>query len=306
MKKILLTVLFSVSAAAFAQVYPDYHSSGGAYSDDYYSSAEDEYYFPEDYYYEYPTDYYSNDFYRAYYNDYQRSIRDVNWNLLFSQYRLSPWQIQDILYLNQRFSSFSSWNRYYHLNPDRWYYDRFYALQQILGPQIFVVFQNTYYNGYSPVAYYTDYRVRHYRPVVYVTPRYRNVNINIFRIDRRQYHQNYGWDYRPGRNGGFRNEPRAGGGWNNATPRNDGFRSNESGLRSEAAKRDQFPRSYQESGTRNNPSSGGFRSQQPRTSPGAGDNSNIRATERREQPVRSEGRGGQNSGRSAGARLING
>ena len=305
MKKILLGILISVGGAAFAQSYPDYYPSSDNYANGYYSGSEDPYYFPDDYYYEYPSDYYSNDFYRSYYNDYQNSIRDINWNLFFSQYRLSPRQIQDIIYLNQRFPSFASWNSYYHLNPDRWYYDRFYALQQILGPQVFIVFQNVYYNGYSPIAYYTDYRLRHYRPVVYVMPRYRNININLFRIDRRQYHQNNGWNYRPAQKGGFRDTPRVGGNGNNVSPNNNGFRNNTSGLRSESTKTKQnnLP-SDNAPGTRTNPAAGGgFRSQEPRTNPGS--NGGTRTKERSVQPQNSEGKPAQNTSRAAGARLVN-
>lgn len=278
---------------AFSQNNYDYYPT--SYDNGYYSDSEDAFYFPDDYYYEYPADYYTNDFYYNYYNDYQRSITDINWNRFFIQNRLSPWQIQQIIYLNQAFPTFDAWNSYYHYNPDRWYYDRFYALQQILGPNVFVVFQNVYYNGYSPFTFYRNYRIKHYAPIVYVVPRYRNVNINIYRIDRHQYHQNHGWSYtsrdgvrfnnspRNGGNGGFRNQ----GGFRNDDGRNNTTRfDGNSGNRNSSSTRD-FKTS--ENPSRNN-NSGGFRTNSDR---------NQNKIQQRKQP--SEKRSApKNSGRTSG------
>lgn len=233
MKKILFGLSVFFTTLVSAQNFPDYYPNNNTtYNNDYY---DDEMYFPDDYYYEYPSDYYTNDFYQGSYNDYQRSIADVNWNRFFSQYRLSPWQIQEIMMLNSQFASYNAWNSYYRFNPDRWYYDRFYALQNIMGPQVFVIFQNNYYNGYNPVIYYQNYRRQHYVTNIYVVPRYRKINVNRYRIDRNQFHQN-----NPRSQMGFNNSPRNGNGnWqnnsnnggfrdqsNNSTkPRNDGFRN---------------------------------------------------------------------------------
>ncbi|MDP2452606.1 MULTISPECIES: hypothetical protein [unclassified Kaistella] len=219
MKKILLGLSVFLMTLVSAQNYPDYYPNNN-YGNGNYGDVDDEFYFPDDYYYEYPSDYYSNDLYQSYYNDYRKSIYDVNWNRFFAAHRLSPWQVQQIIILNDSFPSYSAFNSYYRYNPDRWYYDRFYAMQRILGPNIFIVFQNNYYNGYNPVIYYQNYNRRHYARNIYVVPRYRNVNVNIYRVNKVQYHQsnprqNIG--FQPTRNGttastngtrdnGFRND----------------------------------------------------------------------------------------------------
>lgn len=268
MKKILFGLSVFFATLISAQNYPDYYptnSNNNGYNGDY----DDEYYFPDDYYYEYPSDYYRNDLYQSYYNDYQRSIYDVNWNRFISVYRLSPWQVQQIMMLNDRFPSYKAWNSYYRYNPDRWYYDRFYALERIMGPRIFVIFQNNYYNGYSPVTYWQNYRRQHYVTNVYIVPKYRNININRYRVNRTQYHQN-----NPRANFGFTDTPRTGSGnWNNST-RENGFRNDgavrnnneNSGFRSGTdATVNSTPRS-QNGGTRSGirsepaaPQNGGFR-----------------------------------------------
>ncbi len=241
MRKIILGTFVVLSSIASAQTYQDYYPSGNGdpYSNnEYYGDDDDQYYFPDDYYYEYPSDYYADDYYRNSYNDYRRSIDGVNWNRLFVQFRLAPWQVEQIMYLNSMYASYAMWNEYYRYNPDRWYYDRFYALERILGPSVFGVYQNTYYGGYSPVVYWQNYRARHYSPSVFISARYRNININIYHINRNVYHRNNGYFYSPRRQDfGFKNSPRSGanGNWNN---RNEGFRSsvpnrNNSGIRNE-------------------------------------------------------------------------
>lgn len=250
MKKIILGLLVMVFGYTSAQNYPDYYPNS-SYDDGYYSDSDDQFYFPDDYYYEYPADYYNDDFYRSSYSDYRRSIDAVNWNRFFAQYQLAPWQIEQILYLNSMYASFGAWNNYYRFNPDRWYYDRFYALERILGARIFIIFQNTYYGGYSPVAYWRNYRMRHYAPVVFVMPRYRNININIYRVDRQRFHQNHGYFYSPSRqNFGFKNTPRQGNGgnWNNAG--NEGFRSSAANGRNSQGVRNAAPRTTQNQGMR--------------------------------------------------------
>lgn len=196
-------------AAVFfsAQYYPETSYSGG---NGWYSTG-DSFYFGDDYYYEYPEDYYPEEYYQSYYNDYRQSISMVNWQRFARDYRLSPMQLEMIMDLNRQFDSYYTWNSYYRVNPDRWYYDRFYALEQILGPRIFIVFQN-FYGGYSPVAYYSRRGVDYYRPRYHVRPRYTNVNINIYRVNPQYYHQNHGSNYgwnQPRRNqslGGFRED----------------------------------------------------------------------------------------------------
>jgi|GEM_PF-174117 len=220
MKKILLGFALSLATLSFAQQYPNnpnnngwgdngnnngyngdnsgyngnnnngYNGSSDGYNgnnDGYYSDQDDQNYFPNDYYYNYPQDYYPQDYYQSYYNDYRNSILSINWNVFFTQNRLNRWQIDQVLRLNNLYVSFSNWNSFYRYNPDRWYYDRFYALQRILGPRVFVTFQNNYYHGYSPIRYFQNYRTTYYAPRFSVMPRYRNVNINVYRVDRAKF-----------------------------------------------------------------------------------------------------------------------
>lgn len=267
MKKILLGFALSIATLSFAQQYPNngWGDDGYGYNDGYYSDDDDQNYFPDDYYYNYPQDYYPSDYYQSYYNDYRNSIININWNVFFAQNRLNRWQIDQILYLNNLYSSFSSWNNFYRYNPDRWYYDRYYAMERILGPRLFVVFQNNYYHGSSPIVYFQNYRRTYYVPRYRVMPRYRNVNINIYRVDRSKFrrqdnptlkvvsNRNYSGfrndNRNQGNNGGFRKQEdfrgnsdngvrngnnsgfRKGNSWNNDNnnrPRNEGFRNNKS------------------------------------------------------------------------------
>ena len=190
MKKLLLGLSVFMMTLVFAQNYPDYYPTGNAGDGQYDYTDSEDFYFPEEYYYEYPEDYYNTDLYSSYYSDYRRAITQVNWNRFFRTYRLSSWQIQEVMMLNNSFPNFAAWNSYYRYNPDRWYYDRFYALQRILGPHVYVVFQNNYFNGYNPIVYYQNYNRHHYARNIYVIPRYRTVNINIYKVNRTQYHQN--------------------------------------------------------------------------------------------------------------------
>ncbi|WP_241507551.1 hypothetical protein [Chryseobacterium piscium] len=193
MKNIFIGFALSLATLSFAQQYPNNGwGNDGSYgnNDGYYNDEDDRNYFPDDYYYNYPQDYYPSDYYQSYYNDYRQSIININWNGFFAQHRLNRWQIDQIMYLNNLYSSFSSWNNFYRYNPDRWYYDRFYAMERILGPRVFVVFQNNYYHGSSPIVYFQNYRRTHYVPTYRVMPRYRNVNINIYRVDRGSFRRN--------------------------------------------------------------------------------------------------------------------
>lgn len=225
MKRILLGLSLFFITLISAQNYPDYYPTGNnnEYGNgNYYGDGDDELYFPDDYYYEYPADYYSNALYKDYYNDYRRSINDVNWNRFIVMNRLSSWQVQQIIMLNESFPSYSAFNSYYRYNPDRWYYDRFYAMQRILGPSVFVIFQNNYYSGYSPVVYYQNYNKRQYARNVYVIPRYQNVNVNVYKVNKIQYHQS-----NPRQNIGFRSTPRTGQTANLKRTRENGFRNDD-------------------------------------------------------------------------------
>lgn len=244
MKKIFLGLSLAVGTWVSAQYYPQ-----DGYSNHYpqYGSYQDNnFYFPDEYYYEYPEDYYEDGYYENLYNDYNHSIRNVNWNSFFREFGLSRPQISLIIDLNRQFPSFHSWNSYYRMNPRRWWYDRFYALERILGPKIFIVFQNRYYNGYSPVAYYDNYWYDYYRPRYTCRPHYANININFFRVDRNVYHRhvgsNYGWNqprdnsyrgsFRDGNNQGFRtgtNDNGFGIQNRNSARNNTGFRNSNDG-----------------------------------------------------------------------------
>lgn len=275
MKKLFLGLGIVASALLSAQYYPNNggygsqnsYGNGYGYQNNGYDSNS---YFPDDYYYEYPDDYYGNNYYQDFYRDYQNSISGIQWNNFFRQYNISPYQAQMVMQLNNMYPSFSAWNSVYRNNPRRWYYDRFYALEQILGRSLFQAFQNMFYRGTAPIAYYSNYWDQYYSPRVVVVPRYRGININGYRIDRNRYRPGYGYAYgyrngnygngyyngyqngyrnntyssprsstvvtTPQQSGGFRNgggsEP--GGSWNNAGPSSNAPRNRESnGFRSE-------------------------------------------------------------------------
>lgn len=200
------------------------YNSGGVYNGGGAVYGNNDVYFPDDYYYEYPNDYYRDDYYQGFYNDYRNSISSVNWNNLFLELNLSRMQINAILDLNNQFNSFGIWNNYYRMNPNRWYYDRFYALERIMGARAFGLFQNRYYRGMSPINFYVNNWRTNYQPrynTYYVLPQYRNVDINRYRVDRNVVHSNAGGEFgynRP-RNtynpGGFREG-------NNSNPLNTG------------------------------------------------------------------------------------
>lgn len=208
MKKIILGMLVFSATLLSAQYGPN----NGWGNNNAYGDYDNQYYFPEDYYYEYPNDYYSNGYYQDFYGDYQQSISMVNWTRFFREMALTAYQINMIVDLNRQFNSYNVWNSYYRMNPVRWYYDRFYALEQILGPRVFVVFQNRYYNGYSPVVYYNNRCNNFYRTRYVVRPRYRSININIYKVNKNRYHQSvgnrYGWNQprNTRTSSGFRND----------------------------------------------------------------------------------------------------
>lgn len=246
MKKIFLTLAIIFGGLVSAQDYYD------TYPNDYngYEYYDDSYGYPDDYYYNYPTDYYPDQYYKGYYNDYRNAVFSVNWNQFFVQYRLTPFQIDQILALNNRFASYAAWNSYYRWNPDRWYYDRFYALQNILGPRVFVVYQNVYFLGASPFVYYRNRCVNFYARRYPVRPVYRNVNINIYKVNRGNFREGFRENVRnqgminPTRNNGIRNDnPRSGSNGNNwggiRGSENNGIRNNSNGgIRNSGGTRD--------------------------------------------------------------------
>ena len=209
MKKIFFTLAIIFGGLISAQDYYDtYPNEYNGY--EYYDNSYD---YPEDYYYNYPTDYYPDQYYQGYYNDYRKAVYNVNWDQFFMQNRLSPFQIEQIMMLNNRFASYNAWNSYYRWNPDRWYYDRFYALQNILGPRIFVVYQNVYFRGASPFVFYRNRNVNFYGRRYQVRPIYRNVNINVYKVNKGNFKEGFRTVGRnqnmiqPNRNDGMRTQP---------------------------------------------------------------------------------------------------
>lgn len=207
MKKIFFSFALFLATLTLAQDYYDtYPTEYNGY--EYYDSS---YSYPDEYYYNYPTDYYPDAYYHGYYNDYRNAVVSVNWNQFFVQYHLTPIQINQIIILNKRFASFNVWNSYYRWNPNRWYYDRFYALQRILGPQVFVVYQNVYFRGASPFVYYRNRCVNFYAHRYPVRPVYRNVNINVYKVNPTYFKESFRTAGRnnnmisPSRNGGMAN-----------------------------------------------------------------------------------------------------
>ncbi|MGC5745358.1 hypothetical protein [Chryseobacterium sp. NFX27] len=268
MKKILLGFALGLAALSSAQQYPNngwgddgYYQNGDGYYDD----EDDRDYFPDDYYYNYPQDYYPSDYYQGYYNDYRNSVVNINWNVFFRDNRLNRWQIDQILSLNNLYVNFSTWNNFYRYNPDRWYYDRFYALERILGPRVFVVFQNNYYRGASPIVYFQNYRRTYYAPRYAVMPRYRNVNINVYRVDRSRFRRTDNPTFnviRTSRSDGFRGsrDHHNSGGFRKQAENNNGFRSNENnGVRNNGGFRGSSENKGARDGFGNNGGNGGFR-----------------------------------------------
>lgn len=285
MKKYFLLGALSIGSLAVAQNYP---YQGNSYpTDGYYSNESDWGYnegfynyaynnFPDSYYYEYPVDYYPSEYYQSYYNDYRRSIIGMDWDRFFMEYNLSQSQIRQIIMLNQRFANYAAWSAFYGMNPDRWYYDRFYALERILGPRIFIVFQNRYYNGYSPIRYWQNHRQTYYIPRYQPVYRYRNINSNSYYVGRDRYFQDYGsrygWDNRrnthnpgglsggtydrgrvdtSGRTRGSGVMPQSNGGFRNGSGQSDSWSRNRAESRPSGT--------WQNEGSSNR-SSGGFRS----------------------------------------------
>lgn len=295
LKKMILASILSLAGMTYAQYYPNDNYGNNQYGNNPYEYYYDDYNYPEDYYYEYPDDYYTRDFYRGYYNDYRNAIVSINWDRFFVEFRLSPWQIREIRLLNNRFSNYNFWFNYYRYNPDRWYYDRFIAIERILGPRIYVSFYNRYYHNHHPIVYYKNYRVKHYRPVVYVAPRYRNVDVRTFRNDdfrkgsfrdgfkgndkivkdnnsfrRDNQSKNNGEGFRndnnrPQNNGGFRNGTDSSRDFGNKTeqPKNNGFR-NDAPKRTEQVNR----------GNSESKNNGGFRGGDHNRSAGSDKNHN--------------------------------
>lgn len=268
------------SNIAFAQDFYDTYPQDNYNGYEYYNTS---YEYPEDYYYNYPQDYYPENYYQSYYNDYRQAIYSVDWNVFFMQYNLNPWQINQILILNNRFASYDAWNSYYRWNPDRWYYDRFYAMQSILGPNVFVIYQNVYYQGRSPITYYYNHRVNFYVNRYPVRPVYRNVNINIYRVNRNDFRAGF---RTPPRNTGLlpnrnNNNPRSGanGGFRSPNQSNE-VRANNSSNNNVGIRNQNLPSNNRNDGFRNSPSQNNERRINDNTRTSSSNSSGFRVTSR--------------------------
>lgn len=304
----ILASVLSLAGITYAQYYPNDNYGNNQYGNNSYEYYYDDYNYPDDYYYEYPDDYYTRDFYRGSYNDYRNAIISINWDRLFVEFRLSPRQVREIRILNDRFAGYNYWFNYYRYNPDRWYYDRFIALERILGPRVYVVFYQRYYNNYNPIVYFRNYRVNHYRPVVYVTPRYRNVDVRTFKNDAyrtggfrnndRAYNDNRNFE-KSRENSGFRSgsseeRPRDNGGFRSSDSRNDNDRNygnqNQQPSRNEGFRSVSPQRSENQNRGNEAVRSGGFRSQE------------NKASESRSSGNNGRGNGNSNGNRGGGFR----
>lgn len=166
--KLYLLLFLGFSGIYFAQQVTDRAFYDSAYNDYY----DENYNYPEEYYDDYPTDFYTDLYYKSYYNDYRNMINRVNWNRFFKEYRLLNWQVREVVRLNNRFNSYQEWFMFYRRNPDRWYYDRFVALERIFGPHLYSDFCRRYYNTSNPIVYFQKNRTRYNASKVYVSSRY--------------------------------------------------------------------------------------------------------------------------------------
>ena len=138
----------------------------------------------------------------------------MNWNRFFSEYRLLNWQVREVILLNNRFNSYEEWLMFYRRNPDRWYYDRFVALERIFGPHLYSDFCRRYYNTSNPLVYFQKNKIRYNTSRIYISPRYwRNKSMIVrnekfrkseFRIERQNISMN---DRKSFRNSNFQNVP---------------------------------------------------------------------------------------------------
>lgn len=104
-------------------------------------------------------------FSQSYYNDYRGSVSSINWGQVAIFLGLNNNQINQLTLLNNRYPDYNSWNRAYGKEPNRWYTDRYYAMEKIMTPVQYKKFYSQYYQGQNPrVKYDNDYRNHHDRP----------------------------------------------------------------------------------------------------------------------------------------------
>lgn len=104
-------------------------------------------------------------FSQNYYNDYRGSITSINWGQVASFLGLNNNQVYQLNILNNRYPDYNSWNRVYAKEPNRWYNDRYYAIERIMTPVQYKKFYARYYQGQNPrFKYDNDYKRYHDRP----------------------------------------------------------------------------------------------------------------------------------------------
>ncbi|UKB85636.1 hypothetical protein LF887_08440 [Chryseobacterium sp. MEBOG06] len=104
-------------------------------------------------------------FSQSYYNDYRGSVSSINWGQVAIFLGLNNNQINQLTLLNNRYPDYNSWNRVYGKAPNRWYTDRYYAMERIMTPAQYKKFSSRYYQGQNPrLKYDNDYRNHHDRP----------------------------------------------------------------------------------------------------------------------------------------------
>ncbi|MGH1516409.1 hypothetical protein [Chryseobacterium sp. JK1] len=98
-------------------------------------------------------------FSQNYYNDYRGSIASINWGQVAIYLGLNKAQINQLTILNSRYPDYNSWNHMYGREPNRWYTDRYYAMEKIMTPEQYRRFYARYYQGLNPrLKYDNDYR----------------------------------------------------------------------------------------------------------------------------------------------------
>ncbi|NIF06252.1 hypothetical protein F3J23_12465 [Chryseobacterium sp. Tr-659] len=113
-------------------------------------------------------------FSQNYYNDYRGSISSINWGQAAIFLGLNKNQINQIMILNNRYPDYNSWNRVYAKQPNRWYTDRYYAIERIMTPEQYKRFYARYYQGQNPrIIYDNTYRKHYDRPPMYHDGRFR-------------------------------------------------------------------------------------------------------------------------------------
>ena len=99
------------------------------------------------------------------YNDYQGSISSINWGQVASYLGLNNNQVNQLTVLNNRYPDQNAWNRAYSKQPNRWYTDRYSAMEKIMTPEQYKRFYAKYYQGQNPkIKFDNEYKKHHSKP----------------------------------------------------------------------------------------------------------------------------------------------